>query len=731
MDIKKNRAFFESIHSLLPKKKINLINILKPKIEEIEEKQPEQRIRSKSQDENDINTELKIDIMEEHSVEDKSPSDKIMLPDHVMPSFHSKDSKDLFKTYFCKHFDTILKINKNEALNLEKQIVDPLVLELGAYINLEPLQQAWAQGKMLTTKDKIFLKLLYIFRWLKNGIIWLITLTFVSLRNFFTNQFVIIFIETVLAITYVVYSTSSYVIYPIILWIFTNVYPKFDSILGLNLKIWLLMVPTGLNCLLAKRRVNTDLTTSKNPDFNFNYKADYNVIDFSTLGVVLMSFVILEMILMASRKSNEQVSTLDTSTTVHRVSKTFLTISGMIYNNAIYLIMINIYVIALDINLISLGLIIYFIRMILVRQIGPKTYYTLFWYNQVSILLRYIYNHLKSPTASVDKNNPSLLFYKFVGVEESSNMSYTTKMLLNFSLQLLLIMVIFNIRNKDVFAKMKEVEDDAPTKMAFSSTGGAKRVFQNIYEFLKYAAFHCLPWLSYLVVYLAMVFTSTSIVTLAELVYLCYLFVSHMRHSIEKRFGGLNLMRPAWKGLVTFCAIMALSRYLLWFLTLQYMCSKIKSFEMMRDFIKIKLNFVGLLPENLSNAYLELLPSFLAMYLGSLVLHRINLVEFTLKNEGEIMKVDIEEADSVPVINVMKDDDDLDDDLLNEQPSAIDKSTLKKDKRGSIFHNKRGSVVLHQEIRVRLTQKERDDYQSKKLKLKARREVIGDINLFQ
>ena len=72
----------------------------------------------------------------------------------------------------------------------------------------------------------------------------------------------------------------------------------------------------------------------------------------------------------------------------------------MIYNNAIYLIMINIYVIALDINLISLGLIIYFIRMILVRQIGPKTYYTLFWYNQVSILLRYIYNHLKSPTAS-------------------------------------------------------------------------------------------------------------------------------------------------------------------------------------------------------------------------------------------------------------------------------------------------------------------------------------------
>jgi hypothetical protein len=728
IDIKKNRAFFESIHSLLPKKKPLLGALLKPKLDAIEEEQePDTKKRAMSQEEI-IESELKIDIMEDHSLENRLTPDKDKIPDQLLPSFASKDSgKDLFKTFFCRHFDTILKINKNEALNLEKQIVDPLVLELGAYINLEPLQQTWAAGKTLTTKDKILLKLLAFGRWLKNGVIWLATLTFVTLMNFFTNQFVIILIETVLAVIYVVYSTPSFIIYPIILWIFFNVYPKFDSIIGLNLKIWLLMLPTGINCLLAKRRVNTDLTTSKNPDFNFNYKAEYNVIDFSTLGVVLMSFVILEMILMASRKSATSVSgSLDSSVGVHKVSKTFLTISSMIYNNAIYLIMLNIYVIALDINLISFGLIIYFIRLILVRQIGPKTYYTLFWYNQVSILLRYIYNHLKPKNQATD--SIAFQFYRFVGVQESDNIAATTKLLLNFSLQLWLILVIFNIRNKEVFEKMTEAEEDHATKMAFSETSGTKRVAKNLYEFLKYSAFHCLPWLAYMVIYLAMIFTSTSIVTLMELIYLCYLLVSHLRLSIENRFGGLDKMKGLWKGLVSFCAFMALSRYCIWFIAQEYLQMKFSAVKNMSTFIKEKLNFIGLLPKDFRDAYLELLPSFLAMYLGSLVLHRITMVEYTLSHEAEIMSLDIEEADNVPVINIMRDEEDLENQLMAAQNP--DSPKLKAEKRGSIFH-KRASVVVQQDIKVRLTQKERDEYQSKKLKLKARREVIGDINIFQ
>jgi hypothetical protein len=736
MDIKKNRAFFESIHSLLPKKKKNLTSLIKPKIEVIEEKTIEPKVRSQSQGEDELNEEPpKVDIRENVSFEGKKPTESILLPEHIVPALNAKDHKDLFRSYFCRHFDIILKINKSEALNLEKQIIDPLVLELGSYVNLEAVQQSWSTGKVYTTKDKVLLNLLKIGRYLKNGIVFLVTVLAVSVQRFFMNQFVIIFIETVLAITYVVYSTPSFVIYPIILWIFTNVYPKFDSILGLNLKIWLLMVPTGLNCLIAKRRSNTDMTVSTNKDFNFNAKTDYNVIDISTLGVILMSFVILEMIIMASRKASQPTaSNLEGDHSTHKVSKSFLLISSMLYNNSIYLIMINIYVIALDINIISLGLIVYFIRLILVRQIGPKTYYTLFWYNQVSIFFRYIYNHLK-PAQESTKHVRNYELWRLIGVEESDTMSTQTKLLLNFSLQMLLILVIFNIRNKEVFEKMTEHEDENNVKMAFTSPHGLKAILKNLYDFLKYAAFHCLPWLAYIVVYLAMVFTSTSLITLLELFYLCYLFITHMRLNIEQRFAGLHLMRSSWKGLVTFCAIMALSRYILWFIAQDYLKNNFDFINTMKTFIEEKLGFIGLLPKDLSAAYLELLPSFLAMYLGSLVLHRINMVEFTLKNREEIESINIEEADSVPVVRVMREDEDLEDHITSVKHSMVEENPHDIDggkKGASSFMKPRASVAfIQQDIRVQLTKKERDEYKSKKLKLKARRDVLGDINLLQ
>lgn len=675
----------------------------------------------------------KVPLSEEKKSNEKAGNSEEKLPEFVIPVFNPKDSSDLFKSYFCRNFDTILKINKSQALNLEKQIIDPLVLELGPFINLETLQQSWAAGKTYSTKDKILLNLIVVGRNLKNGVLWLLTVLVRGFMSFFTNQFVIILIETVLAITYVVYSTPSYIIYPIILWIFTNVYPKFDSILGLNLKIWLLMIPTGLNSLMAKRRVNTDLTISTNNDFNFNYKAEYNLIDISTLGVVLMSFVILEMILMANRKANlSSANNLDGSSNVHKVSKTFLMISGNLYNNSIYLIMINVYVIALDINLISLGLIIYFIRLILVRQISSRVYYTLFWYNQVSIVLRYVYNHHK-PLNQANEKSSTYNLYKLIGVEESDNMSAKTKLLLNFSLQLLLILIIFNIRNKDIFEKMKQEEDDENTvKMAFSSTSGLKLVFKNIWEFVRFSAFHCLPWIAYIVIYLAMIFTSTSIVTMTEMIFLSYVFVSHLRNSIDQRFGGMHLMRSSWRALVTYCAIMALSRYSLWFIAQPYLKEKSVTVQRMYDFIILKLNFVGLLPKNLTNAYLELLPSFLAMYLGSLVLHRITVVEFAIKNEEAVMQVDIEEADAVPMVGIMRDEEDeFDERRMSNMPSLIDQPANRREERPRVSNLKRSTVLIAQDIRTKLTEKDREERRDKKLKLRARREVIGDINVLQ
>lgn len=743
-NVRKTKIDISPVKRKLQVEEIGVKNVpaLKDVPEELEEEQ-EQDTSFKKRSKTDVpklkeipatlEIPAKLHFDQEEIESPKSAKDNIELlssiPDIILPVDRHSKEKDLFRSYFCRHFDSILKINKNEALNLEKQIIDPIVLELKDYVNMESVQQNWALLKTYTLKDKILLKLLMVWRWLKRAAIFIfVDILFEFLKNFFTNQFVIIFIETILAIIYVVYSEPSYVLYPIILWIFVNVYPKFDSILALNMKIWLLMIPTGINSLIAKKQVDPELTMSTNKDFNFKETGEYNLFDISTLGVILMSFVILEMIIMSSKNSLEKssVNTVDLpQKEVQKGSSTFLMIVNLLYSNSLYLIMINIYVIALDINVISLGLIIFFIILILVHQVGQKTFYTLFWYNQVSILLRYIYNQHKQGT----EEKSSL--YRLIGVEESDNMSTKTKFLLNFSLQLLLIIVIFSNRNKEAIGLIqKEEKEHSASRRAFGGESGFKRIFKNFLELVKFGAFHCLPWLAYLVIYLAMVITTTSIVTLLELFVLSYLFVNHCQFNVEQRFGGLNFMRGAWRGMILFCAIMALSRYSLWFITQQYLQEKFTTVKSLHDFISLNLGFMGLLPTNLSQAYLELLPSFLSMYLGSLVLHRIKMIEYTLRNHDEIMKLDILEADEVPTIELVKVENKIDDDQLSNKPPS-DEPEVKIQKRFTIF-GKRPTRRLSDELKAKLRdQAEQAKMEERQMKLCARREVMGDINMLR
>ena len=711
-------------------------------IDTLEEKDdPEEKPRAQSmgvmEKSQKYENEFKVEVIEEEDDLDRPETLEHAInngiPAMILPSKVAKD-KDLFKAYFCRHFDTILKINKNDALNIEKQIFDPLVLELKDYINLEALQQHWANGKPYTMKEKILLKMLTLWRWIKRVTYFIVVDVLVSFfRNFFTNQFVIIFLETVLAIIYVVYSEPSYILYPIILWIFLNVYPKFDSIIALNMKIWLLMVPTGINSLIAKQQVSPELANSTNNDFNFNYKGDHQFFDISTLGVVLMSFVILEMIIMASKKSRDEykkndIGPVKSSLDRIRASVVFFTIVNVLYNNSIYLIMINIYLIALDINIISLGLIVYFIRLILGRHIGDKTYYTLFWYNQVSIAMRYFYNHMK--LNSEEKASPHTNLYKLIGVEESDNMSAKTKLLLNFSLQLLLIVLIFCKRNQDSLGMMQGQEiDQISTRRAFASISGIKRIFNNLLELFRYSAFHCIPWVTYLIVYLAMILTSTSLITMTELFYLSYVFVSHARHSIEQRFGGLQNTGASWKGMITYSAVMALGRYCLWFITQPYLQDNFAIIKNTYTFISQKLGFIGLLPARLAEAYLELLPSFLCMYLGSLVLHRITMIEYTLKHEADIMEIDLEEPDYVLTIDVLRvDTSKAEDDLSPDRIPHNDSLGRKESKRYSVFPVRKPAIQPGDELKVKLTEKDKIDKEERDINLKARKEVIGDIS---
>lgn len=167
------------------------------------------------------------------------------------------------------------------------------------------------------------------------------------------------------------------------------------------------------------------------------------------------------------------------------MNKIFAVAALALLNNSIYLVMINIYLIALDVNIINLGLIIFFVMLILRRKVARKTYFFLFWYNQVCITLRMVYRHYKQ-TYYLDELGSSTLsqqdrqFYSMIGLEESLSISTNVRLLLNFSLQLMLIIIIFKIRNEDLFKKLHEEKRKESMRSAFNTTG-FKQIMHNMY----------------------------------------------------------------------------------------------------------------------------------------------------------------------------------------------------------------------------------------------------------
>ena len=107
----------------------------------------------------------------------------------------------------------------------------------------------------------------------------------------------------------------------------------------------------------------------------------------------------------------------------------------------------------------------------------PKLLYTLFWYNQACILLRYAYSHYKliNGAPSSTPKPSALALCKMIGLEESENLSNTLKFILNFSLQLFLIILIFKERNQELFKKFQQELTKENIRRSFRRWGVSSR----------------------------------------------------------------------------------------------------------------------------------------------------------------------------------------------------------------------------------------------------------------
>jgi hypothetical protein len=633
----------------------------------------------------------------------------------------TKDT-DPFSTFFLKNFDSILRINRNDAIDLKKEITDPIVLELKDYVNLSRLRDRWAQYKVYTMGEKVKLRLLKLWDSLAS------LLRFVAMEivltvivSIFRNRIIIILIETVLAILYVIYSDRSPIIYPIMIWVFTNIYPSFDSSLNLNMKIWMVMIPTGINCLISKNRTEESVKNSINMDFNFTYKSEFKVFDISTLGVLLIAFVMLEMISMSEQAAKKEVDDV----LIEKKGKRSLSmvfghkLLKMFIANSIYLVVINLYLIAININLINLGLIVFFIRLILKTSLDKQVIYSLFVYNQVSIFSRYTWYLVKTGFGLSSLSASAQDLIKLIGLEEDNSIGIKSELLktyLNYSLQIFLIVIIFKFRNENLFKKFEvEVNKEHKHSKKNFRLEQSKRLVKSLVDLGQYVLFHCSSWVAYLVIIVAMVVTSTTLVTLIEMLFLAFVLMRHMRYAVDLRFGGIIKIASWWKFLLGLSATTALGRYILWFSTYAYIRNNVPFVNGMYNFIMTNLSFIGLIPQEQSQAFLELLPGFLTMYWGALFLRKVEDVEFALKHESEIKQIDMDDYNGVASI------------------SGIDINLSRMSVRGRARSSSVASQAENpaQEIQEPLNEEEVKEIRLKERYQTLRKMVFGDLLIFR
>ena len=67
-----------------------------------------------------------------------------------------------------------------------------------------------------------------------------------------------------------------------------------------------------------------------------------------------------------------------------------------------------------------------------------------------------------------------------IGLEENASMSTNVRLLLNFSLQLMLIIIIFKFRNEDLFKKLHDEKRRQSMRTAFNTTG-YRQILHNLY----------------------------------------------------------------------------------------------------------------------------------------------------------------------------------------------------------------------------------------------------------
>lgn len=115
-----------------------------------------------------------------------------------------------------------------------------------------------------------------------------------------------------------------------------------------------------------------------------------------------------------------------------------------------------------------------------------------------------------------------------------------------------------------------------------------------------------------------------------------FMLRSHLYKLSDHQFAGYLEINKAWHLLRAFSCGKAMLRFTIWFSSKVYLQIKFESVKKFYDTFHDDYKYIGLTPVDNLKVFLDILPEILTMMLATLIIYRIEVVEYTSKNRANI-----------------------------------------------------------------------------------------------
>jgi len=578
---------------------------------------------------------------------------------------HQEDRE--FKEYISERFSDIFNVDIAELVTDRGNWRDQDYVEnFKEMINLDDFQKTCIKLRKSKKKSLLSKVIGYGKRGIRMALFFIsktIFLLLFGLFKIFENPFMTYISELMLASFYVAIVDYSFVINPIIAWIFLSMsgWVGLDSKMFIILKMSTLGIFTCVSVFSTKLGFFSTVESLTNADFNFVNTGLYRS-GYSLIGVSLIFVLLMELVFWIFFNSNNTDSTSQSKSfsirnsliedqksskeTVNTVAQVLL---DLVLGNIIYLVLINLYLVVINVNIANIILLGFFLWVVVSAQVSKRQINMMLIFNDIIIFLRYNYNYLiENKLITIpDSVSPliSLLGLKNETVFEIDNPKLYLG--LNISLNVFIIMFKLSLKGDEVFnMSEKSSAADGQTPKRKANTG-LYHLLKSTYDFSRFVVFYGFPWFAYTMITIQIIYVPCNTMSILQLLFTSIVYFRHIGKLIKIDFGGMAELKSAWRILVAVSVFKVVLRYIIWVIFKRFFQEKFtiigSLYQLMQKYTAIS-DFIGIVLSHNSNLYLEMLPEFVTMFFGAGFQWRVGMIEYYIANRERIDKIKIDSS---------------------------------------------------------------------------------------